>query len=117
KILPLEMTTSKASFLSSAFAVAYTIGRGFSILIALKLRPEFILCFNFITMTVATFILFLTSTSSETWLWFGMILLGGGVSCTYPTLMTYMEERVEMTNVVTSFVFVSSTVLSALLPV
>lgn len=102
----LNLSPSTAAMMSSAAALAFTVGRCLSIPLAIKLRPQTILYSNHILMLTGTMILAVYANSSETMLWLGNVILGLGFSSVYASIYAFLENQFRVTNRVGSiFVF------------
>lgn len=102
----LSLSPSVAAMMSSAAALAFTIGRGLSIPLAIKLRPQTILYTNHFLMLLGTFVLAIYANTSETMLWVGNIILGAGFSSVYASVYAFLEQQIRITNRIGSvFVF------------
>lgn len=102
----LDISPSTAAMMSSAAALSFTVGRGVSIPLAIKLRPQTILYTNHVLMLLGTIILVLYSNSSVTMLWVGNCILGVGFSSVYASVYAFLENQIRITNRIGSiFVF------------
>lgn len=102
----LSLSPSVAAMMSSAAALSFTIGRGLSIPLAIKLKPQTILYTNHFLMLLGTFILAIYANTSETMLWVGNIILGAGFSSVYASIYAFLEQQIRITNQIGSvFVF------------
>lgn len=102
----LEISPSTAAMMSSAAALAFTIGRGLSIPLAMVLRPQTILYSNHALMLLGTIILALYANSSVEMLWVGNAILGVGFSSVYASIYAFLEHQIRVTNRIGSvFVF------------
>ena len=102
----LDISPSSAAMMSSAAALAFTIGRGLSIPLAIKLKPQTILYTNHFLMFLGTIILAMYANSSVTMLWAGNIILGVGFSSVYASTYAFLENHIRVTNRIGSiFVF------------
>ncbi|CAG2115957.1 unnamed protein product [Medioppia subpectinata] len=102
----LNMSPKAAALVTSAAAAAFTVGRGLSIPLAIKLKPEVILYANHIMMVAGTLILIFWANSSLVMMWMGNIILGAGFSSVYASMYAFLEHQFRVTNVIGSiFVF------------
>lgn len=74
--IALHLTKSEGAFLTSIFNLANIVGKGLSILIALKLKHFTMLYINLIIILVSLLILLFYCNTSVVMLWFGVSLLG-----------------------------------------
>ncbi len=75
----LKLSASKSTLLLSAMAIAYTVFRGLSIFIAIKVKPQYMLCCHYCIIFISCVILLL-SENSLLMLWIGDIMIGVGLS-------------------------------------
>jgi Na+/melibiose symporter-like transporter len=75
----LRLSASKSTLLLSAMAIAYTVFRGLSIFIAIKVKPQYMLCCHYCIIFISCLILLL-SENSLLMLWIGDIMIGVGLS-------------------------------------
>ncbi|UXI22286.1 FAM76A protein [Sarcoptes scabiei] len=102
----LNLSPSSAAMISSAAALAFTIGRCLSIPLAIKFRPQTILYTNHILMLIGTILLAAYANTSERMLWIGNIVLGCGFSSVYASIYAFLEQKISVTNRIGSiFVF------------
>jgi hypothetical protein len=74
--IALHLTKSEGAFLTSIFNLANIVGKGLSVLIALKLKHFTMLYMNLIIILVSLLILLFYCNTSVVMLWFGVCLLG-----------------------------------------
>ncbi len=74
--IALHLTKSEGAFLTSIFNLANIVGKGLSVLIALKLKHFTMLYMNLIIILVSLLILLFYCNTSVVMLWFGVSLLG-----------------------------------------
>lgn len=102
----LDLSPSTAAMMSSAAALAFTVGRCVSIPLAIKLKPQTILYTNHFLMLLGTILLAIYANNSETMLWVGNIILGCGFSSVYASIYAFLEQKIRVTNRIGSlFVF------------
>ncbi|MFH1524441.1 MAG: MFS transporter [Chloroflexota bacterium] len=94
-----------AAYLTSAFWGAFTIGRLLGIGISSRLRPQIILLTDLAGCLVAFAILLLWPASSLA-LWVGTILMGLSIASVFATGMTFAEQRLSLTGVLTGWILV-----------
>lgn len=102
----LKLSASQSALVSSAAAAAFTVGRGLSVPLAIKLPPQKILYSNHVLMFTGSLILLLYSNTSEVMMWLGNIILGAGFSSVYASIYAFLEQHLSVTNTIGSiFVF------------
>lgn len=112
----LKISQSQSALISSAAALAFTVGRGLSIPLAIKLKPQTILYGNHFLMFLGSIILLLYSNSSEPLMWIGNIVLGAGFSSIYASIYAFLEQHIRVTNIIGSIFVFSGGLTCALSP-
>lgn len=101
----------------SAFAAAYTVGRGVGLGLTLaQVRPQQILCMTFVLMAAADLVLLTWADTSGLAMWGGNILLGLGFSAVYPAIYAYLEQHLTISNIIGTFFIFSSGLMTAVYP-
>ena len=104
-----------ASFMTSIFWGALTIGRLISMLIAKRILPSKLLFGNFI-LAVLILGLAIIWPTSPTIMWVVSAGLGFSLSSIFPTLLALAESRMKITGKVTGLFFLGSSLGSTLVP-
>ncbi len=113
--IPLKFTASKSAEIVSAMATSYTIGRGISVFIAIKIRPQLMISYHFLIIITSIIILFFGQ-NSITLLWVGSLSLSFGYSSVYPSIFSFINQYLVITDRIgTIFVF-STTSLTMFAP-
>lgn len=102
----LNLSPSESALIASAAAAAFTVGRGLSIVLAIKLLPQTILYSNHILMFVGCVLLAIYANSSEVMMYLANIIIGCGFSSVYASIYAFLENHITVTNTIGSiFVF------------
>jgi len=96
-----------ASYLTSAFWGALTVGRLLAIPIAARARAETILIVD-LAICVGSVALILLVPGSSVVLWIGAMALGLGMASVFPTMIVLAESRMTVTGAVTGWFLVGS---------
>jgi MFS transporter, FHS family, Na+ dependent glucose transporter 1 len=104
-----------AAYLTSAFWGAFTVGRLLGIGISSRLHPQIILLTDLTGSLVAFAILLLWPASSLA-LWAGTILMGLSIASVFATGMTFAEQRMSLTGVLTGWILVGSGIGGMIFP-
>lgn len=104
----LELDEETAGYVYSILAFMINIGRFLNIFIAFRLNTVINLYFNFIAMFGGCLILMFFIQSNLFWVKIGIALLGVGYSSTYPLIITFVEQRISLTNRISSIMAFSS---------
>ncbi|RWS25253.1 sodium-dependent glucose transporter 1-like protein [Leptotrombidium deliense] len=108
-VVHLELGLSKftGSFILSALAISFTVGRFSGILLAIKLNPEYILFLDWIIMILGNVIL-MFAVNSQALLWLGSIVLGFGFAAFFPAVFSFLKNRLNVTNFISAMLLLSS---------
>jgi sugar phosphate permease len=93
----LKLTASKSAEIASVAATSYTVGRGVSVFIAFKIKPQLMISYHLIISIIAVIILAFAE-YSITVLWVGNILIGFGFSALSPAIFAYIREYISLTD-------------------
>jgi len=115
--IDLELSEQDGAFVLSSLTGAFTLGRGLGILLVLRAVPEVILIGNISLVTLGNLVLYFLANSSITFLWIGAVLLGVGFSTVFPLFFGYIEQYLEISNVVGGVILVAGGFFSGLYPV
>lgn len=88
----LHLNQSQAALLASSIAISFTIFRGLSILIALKLTPRTMIVLDLITVAVGNAIVYLFANTNYYLTLVGFIFLGAGFSSVFPSFFPFLEN-------------------------
>jgi FHS family Na+ dependent glucose MFS transporter 1 len=114
-VIELGLTTEvNAAYLTSAFWGAFMVGRLISIPVAIRFKPNAILLGDLVgcLLSIGIIMLFPTSIAS---IWFGATGLGLSAASLFPTTVSLVERRMEITGKITSR-FVIGSALGAMIP-
>ncbi len=113
--IPLKLTASKSAEIVSAMALTYTIGRGISVFIAIKIRPQHMIAYHFLILIISIVILF-SAQNSITILWFGSLTLSFGFSSIFPSIFSFISQYLIITDRIGTTLIFSSSVLNLFTP-
>ena len=114
-VTQLSLTTeANAAYLTSIFWGAFTIGRLFSIPIAARFNPGRILLGDLLGCLISIGIILIFPTSIAA-IWIGAAGLGISAASLFPTTVSLVERRIEITGKITSW-FVVGSALGAMIP-
>ncbi len=104
-----------AAYLTSVYWGALTLGRMFSVLIAMRLKPKAMIVIDLTgCITAAAFVLLLSH--SRYAVWGGTVLMGLSIASLFPTTINYAERNMDITGRVTSWFLVGGGVGSMFFP-
>lgn len=107
-VIDLKLSKSKAAFMSSVMSGAYAANRFVSIFVATKIKPKTMLYISFGMLTTGNLILLFFANTSEVMLWIAAVIIGAGLSCVVPCIMSFLEERMNVTTGVCSTFLISA---------
>lgn len=102
----LNLSEKKAAIVLTGMSASYAAFRGVGIIVALKIRPQFILCANILFITIANIILIGWASDSLTAFWACAIIMGMGFSTVFPAFCAYIERYLRFTNFIGSLMIV-----------
>ena len=112
-----NFSNSQASYISSVVFVAMAVGRVFTIVFSVRITCKIMLFFNFTISLIGFLFLTFLAMYSHVWVWISAILIGCGLSSTYPIILSYVENRIVITNNVQLYLLLSSLVLQVFVPI
>lgn len=112
----LSITESEAAQMVSALSAAYTIARGLGILLILKVPPRFLLLLDFVLIFLGLSLLYTSMDSSRTGVYGGLVLLGLGTATFMPTMFSYFEEHIRLTDRLCAILTLSCALVSTVDP-
>lgn len=84
---------STAALYASAIPISFTIFRGMSIFLALKLTPEAMILIDLIIVLAGNLMVFFFVNTNAWLLVFGFVLLGAGFSSVFPSYFPFLERH------------------------
>lgn len=94
---PLGLTASKAAEFISSKATSYTIGRGISVFIAIKVKPQYMIAYH-LMISIMGIIVLIFAQNSTTFLWIANVMIGFGFSAMFPAIFAFIRQYIEMTD-------------------
>ena len=95
---PLKLSANKAAEMLSIISMASTAGRGISVFVAMKVRPQIMIGYHFAILYVSIGLLILFGQHNLTMLWLTNVLIGLGLSALFPAMFAYLEQYIVITN-------------------
>lgn len=108
---------SEAASMSSVVFVSMAVGRVFTIVFSNKITCKFMLFFNFSITLLGFLMLTFFAMHSRSIIWLSSILIGAGLSSTYPIILSYVENRIVISSNVQLYLLLSSLVLLMFVPI
>ncbi len=100
----------------AAYTLTGMTGRGIGIIVAIKIRPQLILCVNITLVIVANIILIGWASDSLAALWFSSITFGVGFSTMFPAFCAYVERYLKFTDFIGGLMIVCASAMAGLYP-
>jgi len=94
--LHLNKTTS--SYLALVYSIVLTFSCFCFVFISTKLSPKFIILTDLTLMTISNLLLIYFSDERVEMTFFAIVLLAIGMSSIYPSLYSYMKQRIQVNN-------------------
>lgn len=112
----LKLTESASAYVLTGLTAAYAVGRGLGVIIIFKIRPEIIICINFVLILIANCILLIWANNNLTMFWISSIMIGSGFATMFPTFCAFMEKYLVFTNAIGSIICVVASVFASTYP-
>jgi MFS family permease len=113
--IPIKLSASKSAEMMSAMALSFTISRGISIFIAIKIRPQHMIAYHLLILVIANTILFFGQ-NSLTLLWIGSLAIGIGFGPLFAAIFAFIGNYIEMTDKIGTIFTLSSGIVYVFLP-
>jgi len=111
----IHLTASKATEIISAKATAYTIGRGISIFIAIKIKPQYMMAYH-LSISIIGVVILIFAQNSITWIWIASATVGFGFSAMFPAIYSFLRQYIQMTDRIGTILTFSSGSLNLFSP-
>jgi fucose permease len=114
----MKISKSTGAFMSSVMSFAFAIFRGLSIMTATRISSTRMLQVHFAIVVIGNGLFLLAGfMSSVSLTWVSVVIMGIGMSCMFPTIYSYVEERTELTNFLTGMFIFSSGICTVISPI
>ena len=95
--IPLKLSAGKSAEIVSYMGLMFTVSQLFSIFIAIKLKPQYMLAYHFLIMLAGILVLFIGK-SSLTLIWVGILIMSFGLGAIFPLIFSFMSCQIEVTD-------------------
>ncbi|XP_054152657.1 sodium-dependent glucose transporter 1A-like [Oppia nitens] len=92
------ITAPVAAQIMSTVSLAYTIGRAASVLVSLKLMPQYMIVGHISLLYLSLGVIQMYGQYSQPVLWTAFVCLGYGLSALFPAMFAYFEQYIQITN-------------------
>lgn len=113
----LKIEKDDAAFMASIISMTMAIGRLFTIIFALKTTCKILLFFNLSMILCGYITLTFFAVHSRFITWITMAVIGSGQSSTYPLILSYIENRIVITNSVQLYLLFVSVIFLVFMPI
>lgn len=113
---PLGLDHDEAGYVSSILQIMVTCARFVNIFLSFKVNTVVNLYFNYIVMIAGCITMMLYIDTNLFAVKIGIALLGLGYGSTYPLLITFVEQRITLTNRISSVMAFSSVFVLCISP-
>lgn len=113
----LNIAKGDAAYMASFIYMAMATGRLFTIAFALKTTCKILLFFNLSLILIGYITLTYFAVHSIFITWIAMIVIGSGLSSTYPLVLSYIENRIVITNTVQLYLLFAGVLLQIFVPI
>ena len=113
----LKIEKDEAAFMASVVYMSMATGRLFTIIFALKTTCKILLFFNLSMILLGYITLTFFAIHSKFITWIAMLVIGGGLSSTYPLVLSYIENRIVITNTVQLYLLFASVLFLVFVPI
>ena len=96
---PLQLTETEAADMITAFTIPYTVFRGLSCLIAIRVLPKYILSAHYVICIVGIVSLVIAR-NSMAMLWVANVFMGIGVSAIMQTTFAFIGQHIRLTDMI-----------------
>ncbi|CAG2166984.1 unnamed protein product [Oppiella nova] len=113
---PLRLTAGKSAEMVSITALSYTIGRGISIFISMKVRPQYMIAYHFVILYLSMSILIIWGQYSLPVLYATNVCIGLGLSALFPAMFAYLEHYIVITDTIGTYCMLVAELISLFNP-
>ena len=114
----MNLSKETGAYMTSVMSAAFALFRGVSILEATKFSAKTMISIHILMVCVGNGIIASAGYSGDVnVMWVGIAVIGSGMSCMFPTIYSYLEERIEVTNFLTGILVFSSAITSVVIPI
>lgn len=108
-VVSLDYTKTTAAYMATIFSLSYTVGRLVAIFIATRVRPVVMIYVDISLLLIGYLIIYTSAINSyQHGLWAGFLITGFGCASFLPSILAFLEERINVTNYLSGVLFFSS---------
>ncbi|RWS24908.1 sodium-dependent glucose transporter 1-like protein [Leptotrombidium deliense] len=114
--LPLKISKQTTAMMSATFGAMFTLFRFISILVATKVQTSTMLYISLADLILA-YLLLLFAHESVVAIWISIVFIGIGCSSVFASIYAFIEQRINITNVIASIFMMSCAIISIVWPI
>lgn len=115
--LPQGFSKADAAHVSSALSASFAVNRIVSIYIATRIKARTMMITSFVILMTGNILLLIFANNSPLMVWIAFVIIGKGHSPVYPCILSFVEERINVTTSVCSIFILSSSFSSIVIPI
>ena len=112
-----KFSDQKASFLASVACGAFAVNRLISIFVATLIKTTTMQIISFIMLVTGNLLLLFFANTSEVMLWTSVVIVGAGHANVNPCILSFLEERMNVTTSVCGIFLLSASVTMIAVPI
>lgn len=113
----LSLSDQQGAYIALGLSCSYTIGRGLGIVAAMKIRPRYFVYFDLFIISCSLTTLYIYANDSANMLFVSVVTIGLGFSTFSPSIYSYLEEHLHLTNFICGILLVSCSTINIVDPV
>ena len=113
----LSLSDQQGAYIALGLSCSYTIGRGLGIVAAMKIRPRYFVYFDLFIISCSLTTLYIYANDSANMLFISVVSIGLGFSTFSPSIYSYLEEHLHLTNFICGILLVSCSTINIVDPV
>ena len=113
----LRLSDQQGAYIALGLSCSYTIGRGLGIVAAMKIRPRYVVYFDLFIISCSLTTLYIYANDSAIMLFISVVTIGLGFSTFSPSIYSYLEEHLHLTNFICGILLVSCSTINIVDPV
>ena len=85
-----------------------SVGLGLTIFVSTRVKVHYMLYISFTLSVGGNLLLLVFASESATMIWFSVVILGIGHSCVISSILSFMEQKINVTNFITGLLMAAS---------
>ncbi|CAG2100945.1 unnamed protein product [Medioppia subpectinata] len=113
--IPLGLSAGASAKIVSYMGLAFTLSQAVSVVVALKLRPHWMLGYHFLIM-LAGILLMYFGKHSLGMMWAGILVMAVGIGAVFPLIFSFMAQQIDVTDRIGTLLNFSSKIPGLFVP-